>query len=408
MPGVGLLALGPLKVGYVERCGVLCPVTEVGSGEHGPLPHDVGAVLSGLVNAREEPQRVVLNERRGVGGVHVGEEGVALGRVLMLHDVAPLLLEALHLAGRDGYDGAVAGGEILAERLRLLRERLQVARGLVLVAARAIEVVHQHIAAAVVEGEHARSLNARLLVGVGVDKLEVFLPGSGEFLGRSHLYAVLYLLALGVLDVALVEQVVHAVALNDVVVDASVFGREQHLRLALEAREVVVGVGVIGDEALAAVARALQGEVNHVFLGLAVVDGLRRPHPVGVGEVLVSLLQHNLAMAPMHQVGRSHHHNAGVVLPSVLHGVHVGCHDVIVTVSAPQDMGVANAATGGDGVAAYDGAVVVERIPILGVLADGKAQMFLQFALACALKIGKEVTRILVFRCGCRRWCRPK
>ena len=75
-----------------------------------------------------------------------------------------------------------------------------------------------------------------------------------------------------------------AVLVYDVVVDGAVFGAEEHLRLGLEAAEVVIGVGVVCHKA--AHTLAVEGEVDHVFTGFGVEDRLRRPYPVCVAEVL--------------------------------------------------------------------------------------------------------------------------
>ncbi len=106
---------------------------------------------------------------------------------------------------------------------------------------------------------------------------------------------VLYLLAVSILDISLVEHVVYAVSLDDIVVYASVFCAEEHLWLALKTGEVLVGIGIIRYETFPSVARALQGEIYHVFPSLAVVDGLWSPYPICIGEVLlVVLLENNL------------------------------------------------------------------------------------------------------------------
>ena len=77
---------------------------------------------------------------------------------------------------------------------------------------------------------------------------------------------------------------IHTILVDNVVVYRTVLRRKQHLRFALESRKVLVGVGIIGDERLTVV--ALQREVDHIFLRLAVVDSLWCPHPVGIAEVL--------------------------------------------------------------------------------------------------------------------------
>ncbi|OPZ98418.1 MAG: hypothetical protein BWY72_00844 [Bacteroidetes bacterium ADurb.Bin416] len=250
----------------------------------------------------KEPERVALHQYGRVGGMFVAKEGVTCAHEGATEHIAPLLLHALQFVGGDRNHRAVTGEEVLAEGFGLLGKVGQIVRALELVASAAVEVVHQDVFVAVVEFEYAAALYMRFGAGVDVEVLEVFLVGSCQSFRRGLLDAVLYFLAVSVLRVALVEKVIHAVRIDDVVVDGAVLGGKQGLRRALKGGEVFVGIGVIGNERLALIVGALQGEVDHVLPGLGVVDGLRGPDPVGIAEGWPVLAEVDLRVCPIDQV----------------------------------------------------------------------------------------------------------
>ena len=133
------------------------------------------------------------------------EERVAFGSKVVLQDIAPFLLQAFHLIAGDGAYRAMTWEEVLAERLWLRAESVQVFGSLILIATSTIQVVHQDILISVIELEYSRTFHHRFTIGVGIDILEVFLPRTFQVLGGSLLDAILYLLALGVFGVALIK-----------------------------------------------------------------------------------------------------------------------------------------------------------------------------------------------------------
>ena len=192
---------------------------------------------------------------------------------------------------------------------------------------------------------------------------------------------------------------INAVTLDDIIVDATILGIEEHLWLTLETSEILVGISIIGNETLSAITSTLKGEVNHILLCLLIIDGLWSPYPVGIAEVLlVVFLQHDFRVRPVHQVLRFHQYDTRIVFPSILHRIHIGSHDIIAAIFTTKDMRVTDTATGTDRVAGDDRLVVIERIPVLGILADGKTQMFL--LVATSFEISKEITCILVVGCS--------
>ena len=195
---------------------------------------------------------------------------------------------------------------------------------------------------------------------------------------------------------------INAVTLDDIIVDATILGIEEHLWLTLETSEILVGISIIGNETLSAITSTLKGEVNHILLCLLIIDGLWSPYPVGIAEVLlVVFLQHNFRVRPVHQVLRFHQYDARIILPSILHGVHIGSHDVIAAIFTTKDMRVADTATGTDRIAGDNRLVVVERIPVLGILADSKAKMLL--LVTTTFEISKEIAcKILLGSLLCR------
>ena len=248
----------------------------------------------------------------------------------------------------------------------------EVAGRLVFIASGGVEVIHQDEPLGSLE--HARSFDMSACAGVCIQVNEVFLPRTFQARRGCLLYAVLNLLAAVVLRVSFIEEVIEAVLVDDVVVDAAVLRLKEHLGFALETCEIAVGIGVVGDEGLAVA--ALQGEVNHVLARRAVVDGLWCPHPVGIAEVLgIILRQHYLRVRPVHQVLGFQHHYARIGTPTLLRvvGVHVCGHDVIVVVLSAQDMWIPYAAAGADAVAGNDGLIPVQCKPVLSVLAHRKS-----------------------------------
>ena len=281
----------------------------------------------------------------------VSDDGIAVALKLMLEHPSPFLLYSLQLLLRHGDDTTVTGEEVLTERLWLLGEVYDVSRCLVFIASTAIEIIHQYpVSRSVVQGEDARPLHVCPCAGIGIEILKVLLPGAFQVLRCSLLYAVLHLFSVLVLRVALVEEVIGAILLDDVIVYRAILSREELSWLTLKGREVLVGIGVEGDEALSVVACPLQGEVYHVFLCLAVVDGLRCPHPVGVAKCRPVLGQVDLPVGPVDQVLRLHHHDTRILIPSIFGHHHVGSHDIVASVLTPQDVRVAYAAALADGV----------------------------------------------------------
>ena len=165
---------------------------------------------------------------------------------------------------------------------------IEVGAALELVASRAVEVVHQDVLLLVVELEYTTTLHGRMRVGIGIQVLEVLYPRTHQALRCGLLYAVLVLAAALILRVALIEEVIHPILVDDVVVDRAILGGKELTGFALKSREVLIGIGIVGDER-AAVA-ALQGEVDHILLCLAIVNALRCPHPVGIGKVFGEIL----------------------------------------------------------------------------------------------------------------------
>ena len=270
----------PREVGHAQRRRVLRPVDHVGGREDAPVLELVAALVTLVVMPREQPQRVARDHSRRISRMLVADDGVARGLEFVF---SPALAQGIHLLSCQGYDAAVARMEILVEGAGDRVETVEVVACLVLVAARGVEVVHQYVTLFAVELEYARPLDGCLArIGVQID--EILLPRAAQRRGGGLLYAVLHFAALVVLGVALVEEMPRAVLADDVVVDGAVFGAEEHLRLGLEAAEVVVGVGVVCHKA--AHTLAVEGEVDHVFAGFGVEDRLRRPYPVCVAEVL--------------------------------------------------------------------------------------------------------------------------
>ena len=181
-------------------------------------------------------------------------------------------------------------------------------------------------------------------------------------------------------------------ALDDVVVNAAVFGCKELLWGLLKGCEGGVGISVIRDERGASVARALQCEVNHVLACRFVIDHLRSPDPVGVAESRIFTWQIYVRVCPMYEICAAHQHYTRVLAPPVADCVHVRGHDVVVAVLSSQYMRVANAFGLGYRVRGDHRQVVVQRTPVHGIAADGKSQVLLQTPFARAFEIGKQVT----------------
>ncbi len=106
-------------------------------------------------------------------------------------------------------------------------------------------------------------------------------------------------------------------------------------------------------------------------------------------------------MGPVDEVFRLHHHNPRIVLPPELASIHVGSHDIIASVLAAQNVWVAYTAARADGVACNNRLVAVQRIPVLCVVAESEAQVFL--TVAGAFEIGEEISGEFIvcsFLCG--------
>ena len=191
----------PREVGHTQRRGVLRPVDHVGGREDTPVLEFVSVLVALVVMPREQPQRVARDHRRRVGRMLVADDGVARGLEFVF---SPSLAQGIHLLACQGYDAAVARMEILVEGAGDRVETVEVVACLVLVAARGVEVVHQYVTLFAVELEYARPLDGCLArIGVQID--EILLPRAAQRRGGGLLYAVLYLAALVVLGVALVE-----------------------------------------------------------------------------------------------------------------------------------------------------------------------------------------------------------
>ena len=120
----------------------------------------------------------------------------------------------------------MTGKEVLAEGLWFFCKRLQVLRPLEFIATRTVEVVHQNPILAVVQLEYSAALHMRPRASVCIQILKILLIRSRQFFRRCLLDAVLYFLTVLVLCVALVEEVIHAVLVDDVVVYRTVLGGE--------------------------------------------------------------------------------------------------------------------------------------------------------------------------------------
>ena len=412
MSGVCLFAVSPPEIIDVQWRRVFRPVLHVGGGVEQPVLHHISCLVAGGIVSGKEPQRVVFHECGRIGCVFVPDDGIAVRFEFVPQHIAPLLLQALQFLFRHRDNRTVTGEEVLAERLRFAGECLQILRCLVFVATGAVEVVHKDVFVPSVQLKHSATLHTRPRASIGINILEILLIRSRQFFRRCLLDAVLYFLAVLVLRVALIEQVEDPVFLDDVGVYAAVFGGEQHLRLALESSKVLVGVGVVGDECLAVV--ALQREVYHVLPGLAVVDGLWRPHPVGIAEMPAPVLREiDFRVRPVHQILRLQQHDARVCTPALLRvvGVHIRCHDVVAPVLTAQDVRVAYASALADAVAGNNRSVAVQRVPVPGVFTHGEAQLLHQLLVSPAFEVGEEVAgerRVRCFGCAARQHQSPK
>ena len=111
-----------------------------------------------------------------------------------------------------------------------------------------------------------------------------FFPFAKKGLASGFLNTVLYLLAIIVLGITLIEHVICPILIYNVVVNASILGRKEHLWFTLKTGEVGICVCIISDKALSVA--TLEGEVYHVLVHLVVINGLRCPYPVGITEIL--------------------------------------------------------------------------------------------------------------------------
>ena len=144
----------------------------------------------------------------------------------------------------------MAREEVFAERLGFLGEVIQVSRGLILIASVGVEVVHQHILLTTIEFEDARALygsDAR----ISVEVLEILLPRTMDIARGSLLDTIDILVSMLILCVALVEEMIAPILVDDVVINGAILGGKELLRLALESCEVRIGIGIVADEGLA-------------------------------------------------------------------------------------------------------------------------------------------------------------
>ena len=296
-PGV---ARGPLHLValHVEHLTLVGPVLEVRRREDAEvMAAPTGSAVGGAVD-------VVLLRLVRVEHLRVGMESAQDGLVV----VGEGLQQALLLSARDGYDGAVARGE-LPLRLGVLHELegLQVVGAAELVVSVAVAVVHDDPALAVDGSADAYALHGlACLLHVAVEHL----PAVGELPCRGLIDAAPRLL--------LVEEVVELVigVEDDVAVDGGVAGVEEPLRLALQVGEVGVGILVVDLVIRVAVAGAQRVE-HHVLLGLVVVDGLWCPYAYDVLPCLgVAGGEVDGRVLPVHQVGALQQHHAAVAAPS--------------------------------------------------------------------------------------------
>ena len=241
-----------------------------------------------------------------------------------------------------------------------------------------------------------------LCAGVRVDVFEILFPFSGEASRCRLLNSVLYLLAIGIFGVALIEHMVDTVLINNVIVDAAVFCAEQHLRLTFKRSEVGIGVCVVCNEALAVI--ALQGEINHVLACFFIEDGLRRPYTFQFFLSFITFLHVDDGVRPVDKVGRFQHHQGAVRIPSVIRH-HIG-HDHVESLSvfAPQDMRVAYTSGRTDDFRVEHRLVAVQCIKRIPVHTDGKTYRF--FTDVVSGEIREEIAYIVFFFClGCL-YCR--
>ena len=162
---------------------------------------------------------------------------------------------------------------------------------------------------------------------------------------------------------------VFPVFVYDVAVDTAllVFGDEEGLRLSDEVGEVVVGVYIIYNVGAVAV---LHREVDHIFAGVLVVDGLWRPYALEVVMSFVALLYVDHGRLPVDEVGRFEQCQAAVGVPSLVAG-HVGHYHIeLLAVFAAEDMGVAHASRFADEFRVDYRGVVVEGLEVESVAAE--------------------------------------
>ena len=109
-------------------------------------------------------------------------------------------------------------------------------------------------------------------------------PFAKKGLASGFLNTVLDFLAVLVLCITLVEHVICPILIDNVVVNASILGRKEHLWFTLKTGEVGICVCIISDKTLSVA--TLEGEVNHVLFRLVIINGLRCPYPIGITEIL--------------------------------------------------------------------------------------------------------------------------
>ena len=114
------------------------------------------------------------------------------------------------------------------------------------------------------------------------------------------------------------EMILAILVLHDVCVDGRSMKVEEHLRFALQVREVCIGISpihtVVGNGAVVGEER----EVDHILASLLVVNGLRCPDTCDVGKVLARILLREVygMVLPMYEVARLEEHDATIACPS--------------------------------------------------------------------------------------------
>ena len=162
---------------------------------------------------------------------------------------------------------------------------------------------------------------------------------------------------------------------------------EEDLGLRCELGEIIVDIGIV-DALLAG--SETDGEMNHELTGLRVIDRLGCPDASDFGPLTAKLREVDICAGPGLEVMTLHEDKPAVVAPTELTTVslplsgsesvalpedmEVGHGKIEVAVGAAEDVGVADALLLGNGVAGYDGLVIVERGESRAVEADSHVE----------------------------------